>query len=62
VVLKTYVSAPTIDEAFVRRCIEVSADDEARDRIISSAIKEASSQTARLSDEIDSCRQGISKV
>lgn len=51
-----YVPAPAIEEAMVQRCIELSRDEKARDKIVDNAFKQADKDRLRLDKEIEIAR------
>jgi DNA invertase Pin-like site-specific DNA recombinase len=51
-----YVPAPAIEEAIVQRCIELSCDEKARDKIVDNAFKQADTDRLRLDKEIEIAR------
>ncbi len=54
-----YIPAQAIEEAMVQRCIELSADEQARDRIVAAAVKEASEEGRRLEAQIGTVRRRL---
>jgi hypothetical protein len=52
-----YIPAVAIDTVFLQRCVELSGNERARDRIVSDSLKYASAEDGRLVHEIDQVRR-----
>jgi hypothetical protein len=57
-----YMPAEQLDQAVVQRCIELSADEQARDRIIRATMEKANEAGQKLDGEIEAVRHRLSQV
>lgn len=57
-----FIPADLLDKAVVERCIALSADEEARDRIVRQAVDKADDVGKRLDGEIEAVRHRIARI